>query len=206
MLPHPPSAREASGTRFPCSYRTPTLLPTCKVGARDRALRWKIKLQGVCDGSEKRGRFPLISKPKGQAHLRKQARNWVTFSPSVQLLLPSSEQEEDTSISFWLPLILRINAAHSGLGTEIFSPVPGQGIDPSSAGQPDPEAVTSPWGSAVLVPPIQAHGDASRTLRGGFSGCREGKTGWGDKLEEGSSAEQQIRQHNLREDAGKGPG
>lgn len=150
MLLHPPRASEASGTRFPCSYGTSTLLPTCKDSARDRALRCKMKVQErICKGSERSGRFLFITRPKGQAYLRKQARKLVASSPDVQLLLPSSEKEEGISL---LP-ILKISAAQSGLGMDVFSPVPRKGTDPGSAGQSDPEAVTSPQGSAFLVPP-----------------------------------------------------
>lgn len=58
-----------------------------------------MKVQGgVCNGSERSGRFPFMTGSKGQAHLHGQARKQITSSPNVQLLLPSSEEEDDISL------------------------------------------------------------------------------------------------------------
>lgn len=100
----------------------------------------------------------------------------------MQLLLPSSEKEEDIYLLFWiLPISNKAVPPCLGGGWS-FSP---QFLERKLIlAQPDPAAVTSPRGSAFLVPPCP---DAPRTTRTGISGHREGKTGWGDKAE-GNSA------------------
>lgn len=111
-----------------------------------------MKMQGgVCNDSERSGSFPSIARPAN------------VFFSTCELVLPSSEKEESSSPLISSTPILKITAAQSGLGTEVFSPVSAKGVDPGSVGQRDPEIVTSPRSSAFRVPTAQDASGASPT-------------------------------------------
>lgn len=178
MLSHPPRARETGGHQVPPQLQGTHAAPHLqrgkgkgeKMSKRDRASRREMKMQGgVCNDSERSGSFPSIARPAN------------VFFPKCELLLPSSENEESSSPLISSTPILKITAAPSGLGTEVFSPIPAKGIDPGSVGQRDPEIATSPRELCISGP------HRPRCLRG-ISNRVEGRTGWGDKLEGCSSA------------------